>query len=64
MDTDLRYMHSAFINMGEAVAALGNLMQRGQAKPGSDVMTVKLALLRAIASLEGVPYVPPPGVIG
>lgn len=57
-----RYLNLAIINMGEALTTLGNLMQRG-ATPGKPVAEVKLALLRALAALDGEAFVPPPNEI-
>lgn len=53
-----RYLNSALINLGEALTELGNIRQRG-GTPGSDCANVKLALLRATASLNGEPFTPP-----
>jgi hypothetical protein len=47
------------INIGEALTELGNIRQRG-ATPGRDCANVKLALMRAMFSLDGQPFVPPP----
>jgi hypothetical protein len=55
-----RYLNSVAINLGEAVAAFGNIRQR-RGRPGPDYANVRLALHRAFAASLGQPYVPPVG---
>jgi hypothetical protein len=58
----MNYINLALINIGEATATIGNLLQR-DTPPGS-YGTAKLALQRAVAALDGKPYEPPPDVKG
>jgi hypothetical protein len=55
MTIEEKFLNLASINMSEAALELANLRQRG-AQPGTDMATVKLALLRAMSALDGVPW--------
>lgn len=53
-----RYLNLAITCIGEATAEIGNVRNRNGV-PGPDFANAKLALMRAISALEGMPYVAP-----
>lgn len=56
-----RYLNLAITCIGEATAEIGNVRNRNGV-PGPDFANAKLALMRAISALEGVPYVASVGI--
>jgi hypothetical protein len=57
MTNDERFLNLALINVGEAVALISNLRQRGT-PPGPEYGVAQEKLLRAVAALEGKVHAP------
>lgn len=53
-----RYLNLAVIYLGEAIATIGNVRQRGGA-PGPDFQDAQFCIRRASFALRGIPYEPP-----
>lgn len=66
MTREERYMNLAMINIGEAIAEISNVRQRGVVGEvgdegyGKEFGAAQIALDRAKAALNGKAYAPPP----